>query len=249
MAKRKKNSALEIPFYFQSQGKQLVGVHHKMDSEKIVIMCHGFTGNKVENKRLFVEAARNFASDGNSAMRFDFYGSGDSEGDFEETMISHNIANLVDATIWAQEEGYKEIAVLGISMGAATAILAIADLPVQALVLWSAVPDFKLLFDSYVKNPDEIVANRTIIEYDGWHIKREFFSEAVQYDVQKALAKLELPKFIVQGTADAPLFVEGFHRFRDIVTPPADFMEIPNAGHTFQTPQHRRQAIRQTARS
>jgi len=232
---------------FQSMGKQIVGMHHKSNDEKLIIMCHGFTGNKIENKRLYVEAARTFAADGVSALRFDFYGSGDSDGEFEQTLISTNIQNLKDAFVWAQDNGYQKIAVLGISMGAATAILTQAEISAQVLVLWSSVPDFKILFQSHAKRPEEIVANNEIIEHDGWAIKRDFFVEAMQYDVQKEVAKIKVPKFIVQGTADTPVFVEGFHRFRDIVMPPAEFMEIPDAGHTFQTPQHRRQVIRQTA--
>ena len=247
MAKRKKHIAQEIPIHFQSNGKQIVGIHHRVESEKIVLMCHGFTGNKIENKRLYVEAARNFASDGISAIRFDFYGSGDSEGEFEDSLVSLNISTLKDAIAWAYMEGYDKVAVMGISMGAATAILALSGQPVQALVLWSAVPDFKLLFASYTENANDILASHNIIEHDGWAIKRDFFIDAMQHDVEGSLSKIEIPKFIVQGMADAPLFVEGFHRFRDIVLPPADFMEIPDAGHTYQTPHHRRQVIRQTA--
>ncbi len=248
MAKRKSSCAVEeSPIRFQSEGRQIVGMHHKTKGDKIIILSHGFTGSKMENKRLFVEAARHFAAEGLSAMRFDFFGSGDSEGEFAESLISHNIANLRDAIAWARGEGYAHIAVLGISMGAATAVLTIAGQPVEALVLWSTVPDMKLLFESYVENADEIIEKQAIIEYDGWSINRDFFADAIRYNVQEALANIEIPKFIVQGTADAPLFVQGFHRFRDIVTPPADFMEIPDAGHTYQAPMHRRQVIGRTA--
>lgn len=247
MAKRKAHLSQELPIVFKSGGKQIVGMFHKTDGDKILIMCHGFTGNKMENKRLFVQAARKFASEGLSAMRFDFFGSGDSEGEFEESLLSHNIKNLQDAVAWAGAAGYKKIAVLGISMGAATAILAAPNLHVQALLLWSAVPDLKALFESYVENPGDVFADKEVIEFDGWALKRDFYLDAIQHNVQESLARIEIPKFIAQGTADAPLFVDGFHKFREIVIPPADFMEIPGAGHTYQTIMHRRQVIRQSA--
>lgn len=247
MAKRKSHPSEELPILFKSEGKQIVGMFHKTDGDRILIMCHGFTGNKMENKRLFVQAARKFASEGISAMRFDFFGSGDSEGEFEESLLSHNISNLQDAVAWAGHAGYKKIAVLGISMGAATAILTAPRLPLQAIVLWSAVPDLKMLFESYVENPDELFDKEETVEYDGWALRRDFYRDAIQHNVQESLARIEMPKFIVQGTADAPLFINGFHKFRELVIPPADFMEIPGAGHTFQTIMHRRQVIRQTA--
>ncbi len=246
MTKKKKINVKEIPFTFKSEGHQLVGILHTGDSKKLVILCHGFTGNKIENKRLFVETARAFAEGGFDAMRFDFYGSGDSEGEFADTTLSHNISNLKDAMIWGKERGYDKVAVLGISMGGATAILTLADSQADALITWSSVPDMTELFDSYVGDVKKIDPDVKVHEHDGWMIKREFWMDGIRYDINEALAKIDIPKFIVQGTADAPLFVQGFHSFRDIVVPPADFMEIPDAGHTYQTPSHRRQVIRQS---
>lgn len=246
MHKSKSIHLREVPVTIDSRGHQLVGIHHQAESDKMVILCHGFTGNKAENKRLFVETARTLALEGFNVLRFDFYGSGDSEGDFSDSLLSHNIDNLRDVIAWCRVLGYAHLAVLGISMGAATAILTVASEPVEALVLWSAVPDLKQLFSSHVDNPVQLPAAQDSVEYDGWLIGSRFFTDAVKYNVQESLAALTLPKLIMQGTADAPLFVQGFHRFRDIITPPADFMEIPDAGHTFQTPQHRKQVIRQT---
>lgn len=245
--KNRKKHIVESPVVFTSQNKQLVGMLHSVNSLKCIVMCHGFTGNKIENKRLFVEAAREFVLHGNDVLRFDFYGSGDSEGDFADTLISHYIANLKDAVFWCRERGYSKIAVLGISMGAAAAILTVGDLSIDALVTWSAVPDMKQLFDSHAENVGEIVENQTSFEFNGWKIKREFWHDAIKYDIMEALKHLKLPKLIVQGTADSSVFVQGFNSFQDIVCPPTDFMEIPGAGHTFQTSTHRFQVIRQTA--
>lgn len=236
----------ELPVAFRSEGHQLIGMLHETDSKKLVILCHGFTGNKVEAKRIFVEAGRAFAAEGISAFRFDFYGSGDSDGDFADTLLSHNIANLKDAMAWCRERGYEKTAVLGLSMGGATAILTLAETPAQALITWSAVPDLEQLFGSYIDNVQELASQVTQHEHNGWIIKKEFWQDAVQYDIKKALAKIAVPKFIVQGTADAAVFLQGFQDFQNIVLPPCDFMEIPGGGHTFPAPQHRRQAIRQT---
>jgi pimeloyl-ACP methyl ester carboxylesterase len=246
MAKLKIYQAEEVPITFKSQGAQLVGMHHKVDSDKIIILCHGFTGNKSESKRLFVEVARDCASRGFNAMRFDFYGSGDSEGDFKDFLVSRNIANLSDAIGWAQNLGYEKIAVLGLSLGAATAILTINHVPVDALITWSAVPAMNPLYDYLVDDLFDKNNENEPFEYDGWQLSRDFFEDANQYDIQAELAKITVPKCIMQGTADAQLFVDGFADFQKIVTPPADFMEFPDAGHTFQTPAFRRQVIKQT---
>ena len=236
----------EVPVVLTSEGQQLVGMLHESESKKLVILCHGFTGNKVEAKRLFVEAARTFAAEGVDAFRFDFFGSGDSAGDFADSMISHNIANLKDVIQWAHARGFKDIAVLGLSMGGATAILTLPQASVQAMVTWSAVPDMEQLFRSYVANVHELVAQVEEHEHDGWVIKKNFWLDAIRYNVKESLAKITVPKLFVQGTADADVFVQGFRDFQNMIIPPADFMEIPGAGHTFQTPQHRKQVIRQS---
>ena len=245
MGKKKQFYAITVPVTFQSQGAQLAGMLHKVDTHKIVILCHGFTGNKIEDRKLFVEAARDLSAFGYNALRFDFYGSGDSDGEFEDARVSIYIKNLQDTIAWAKHQRYEHIAVLGISLGAATAILTVADQPVEALVAWSAVPDMNLLYENHV---NDLSSYSGKIEYNGWLLHPDFFADAIQHDIKSALAALEMPKFIVQGTADEQLFVDGFAQFQDIVSPPADFMEIPAASHTFQHPAHRRQLIRQTTR-
>ncbi|MBN1997647.1 alpha/beta fold hydrolase, partial [candidate division KSB1 bacterium] len=169
---------LERPLVLTSRGARLAGMLHESKSRKLVVMCHGFMGNKIENKRLFVDAARVFAESGFCVLRFDFYGSGDSQGDFADSLITTNIANLSDVLNWARNEGYERIAVLGLSMGAATAILTCADTQVDALVAWSAVPDMKKLFTSYLENFHEIVKKNDWFEYEGWQIKKEFWEDA-----------------------------------------------------------------------
>lgn len=242
------NSTLgyEKPLTFISEGNQLVGILHTAEQDKLVILCHGFTGNKIENKRLFVEFSRALVAEGFDAFRFDFYGSGDSAGEFEETSISHNIANLIDAVIWARKRGYRDIVIMGISMGAATCILAAEHLDVQAMILWSTVPDMKQVFKSRLGALDEVPNIDKAQEFEGWLIRPSFMYDAFNYDIAASFIKITIPKLVIQGMADEPVFVSGFYKLQEIAYPPADFMEIPLAGHTYQTPEHRKKVIRQT---
>jgi len=236
----------ELPVTFISQGHQIVGMHHRSRGERLVILCHGFMSSKSECRRLFVETGRAFAAEGLDVLRFDFYGSGDSAGDFGDSLISLYIANLHDAIAWARGLGFARIAVLGHSMGGATAVLTLAESPVDALVTWSAVPDMQATFRAYISNLDVISAQAEEYIHEGWVIRRSFWEDAIRYDVQAALGRLTIPKLFIQGMADAPVFIQGFDSFRDIVQPPADFMELPAASHTYVLPAHRHQAIRQS---
>ena len=77
---------MEKPVIFKNNlEKQLVGILHLPEKEgkfPAVIICHGFKGNKTQRK--FVGLGRELAKNGIVVLRFDFYGSGDSEGNFEK---------------------------------------------------------------------------------------------------------------------------------------------------------------------
>jgi uncharacterized protein len=56
-----------------------------------VTLLHGFTGTHLEPHRLFALMARQLAGRGIAAFRFDFRGSGDSEGDFGEMTVTREL--------------------------------------------------------------------------------------------------------------------------------------------------------------
>ena len=121
--------------------------------------------------------------------------------------------------------------------------MTLAECSAWALITWSCVPDMEEVFADFAGN---VEVSAQTFEYDGWLVNKKFLQDAVKYRIKDALAKLTIPKLFIQGTADAPVFVRGFHEFQDVVQPPADFIEIPDAGHTFGTPAHSREVVQVT---
>lgn len=109
----------------------------------VVMLLHGFTGQHIEHDRLYVQTARALAAAGFAALRFDFYGSGDSDGDFQEMTVNSEVADAAAALDWiAQQPGLDaaRVGVIGLSLGGAiTALLTGQDARVRAAVLWNAV--------------------------------------------------------------------------------------------------------------
>jgi alpha-beta hydrolase superfamily lysophospholipase len=239
---------IETPVTFFSEGKQLVGMIHYPDcqSDRAIVMCHGYTAQKTENKRLFVETARTLAADGLTVLRFDFFGSGDSAGEFRETRVSHNIQNLKDALNLVRNLGYSKIAVLGISMGAATAILTLPQENVVGLILWSSVPDFRRLFEMFAGNLQDTLKKVDVYEHEGWLVERAFVLEALGYNIQGAFQKLDMPRLVIQGDQDEALFVQGFEEFKRLTADNVEFRLIAGARHTYDTVKHRREVIETT---
>jgi dipeptidyl aminopeptidase/acylaminoacyl peptidase len=135
---------------FVSGGQRVVGVLHlpfpsATKGERIVITCHGAMSSKDSEKYLHI--SERFSSQGIAVLRFDFRGSGESEGSGE--LLSRRIADLMAAMKFVEGRGYKSIGVLGSSFGGTTAILTTAEnSKVRALATWSTPCQFTELFES-----------------------------------------------------------------------------------------------------
>ena len=97
----------ERPLVFTNKrGQRLFGVLHLPASKErvpVVVMAHGFTDDKTGDNRLFVKFARVASRHGLAVLRFDFAGSGDSEGDFSQVTINSELDDLLSAVDYVEE--------------------------------------------------------------------------------------------------------------------------------------------------
>lgn len=114
--------------------------------KRLVIFAHGYAENRTSNKPV-LPLVRAFYDRGISSLLFDFRHSG--ESDSSVTSIGHfEMYDLLAALEWGKQNGYSEIAFVGFSMGAATAIIAAAkSKQVKAVVADSPFSDL----ESYLK--------------------------------------------------------------------------------------------------
>lgn len=139
--------AAEQAVGFTSQGQGLWGMFHLpagRGPHPAVLLLHGITASRIESHRLFVHLARALASRGIAALRFDFRGSGDSEGEFQDMTVPAEVADAKAALDWLTgrpEIDSARIGVLGNSLGGMIAALLTARNPnlVRGLALWAAV--------------------------------------------------------------------------------------------------------------
>jgi len=152
----------ETPITFHNHGQQLVGMIHTPDSDEpapAVLMLPGFTGNRVEAHFLFVKMARRLAAAGYVAMRFDFRGSGESQGNFWEMTLPGEVDDARAALAWLRRHPAVDpgkVALLGLSMGGAVAASVAGEDPtIAGLILWSAVADFSEVTRAVQPLPDD----------------------------------------------------------------------------------------------
>ncbi|MGH9433125.1 MAG: alpha/beta hydrolase, partial [Terriglobia bacterium] len=107
-----------------------------------VVFFHGFTADRMESHWMFVKCARALAQVGIACLRFDFFGSGESAGEFQEATL---IGEIEDARCAVQyfrqrrEVDGKRVGLLGLSLGGAVAATLAPRLKARALVLWSTI--------------------------------------------------------------------------------------------------------------
>ncbi|HEY8170821.1 MAG TPA: alpha/beta hydrolase [Candidatus Limnocylindria bacterium] len=120
------------------------------DTKTAVVVLHGFTGNRLPELAGFVP----WLQERHNVLQFDFRGHGES-GPSPVTMGSRERRDVAAAVTFLRSRGLGPIALFGVSMGAAAAILAAPDLPVAAVVADAAY--------AQVRHP---IANR--MRQQGW---------------------------------------------------------------------------------
>ena len=233
----------------------LHGVHYIASEEKhesnldkppILIMCHGFTGDKYEWGR-FPETAKTLNKEGYDVLIFDFSGSGENKR--ETINLSKQASDLEKVYEWIRNQGYSRIAVLGLSFGGQTVLK--ASLPgIITYIFWA--PFFLLhtggdqaeWFKDLDKGPVEIPSSG---EGEPVIIDMSFMTEIAKFRVRPALKKLDLPTLIVQGTKDEKVPLELTKKAFSLM--PQDnnhkLVEVQNATHDFEK-KHLQEFIKET---
>jgi alpha/beta superfamily hydrolase len=195
---------MELQVSFSSEGEAIFGVLHVPEQTPAagVIMCHGFTGHKAEAHRLFVATARDFCQHGLAALRFDFRGSGDSAGEFQDMTVSREVADAsaaLDFLASRPEVDRHRLGVLGLSLGGCVAAcLAGQDERVRALVLWAAVARPGPLFDRLSSE----LGDGEVLDMAGWPVGRGLLEDLQHVDPLQRAKQYSGSCLVVHGTAD-----------------------------------------------
>lgn len=97
-----------------SRHQNLVGEFYPSDSDTIVIMSHGFTGDKSE-WGMFDKIAASLNKNKFNVIKFDFAGCGESDDD--SLTVAKQIADLQDIIKYVQSKNIKNIVLFGHSLG------------------------------------------------------------------------------------------------------------------------------------
>jgi putative redox protein len=207
-----------------------------------VVIGHCFTCSRhISILRL---VGSRLAEAGFSALRFDFSGNGQSQGEFAHSNYTKQIGEVKTAMAFLGRQGVDWIGLLGHSMGAVVAMLTAAAAPevrgVCALAgrLAGTMPGHflapKLRTELEAKGRVTFVSRGRTLE-----LTESFFGDAQRYDLPAAVAGLQVPLLVVHGDQDEIVPVAEAYRARDLNPDGAQLAIIPAADHMFSQEAHR----------
>jgi len=248
---------MEMPVQFQNKSRKwLRGMIHRPASVRTrrggpaVVFFHGFTGDRMESHWIFVKCSRALAEAGIASLRFDFYGSGESEGEFSEVTLHSELADATAAVeFFRRQKGIDpgRLGLVGLSLGGAIAATIASASRAQALVLWSALArpkELRELGEAAAKPADGLDGGH---EYGAHLVSPHFLASADNVDPLEAIAGYRGPTLIIHPEKDEFLPLshhEDFYR-----TAGASIKEkliIAGADHTFTSVAWEREVISRT---
>ncbi|MFD2612192.1 alpha/beta hydrolase [Paenibacillus gansuensis] len=207
---------MERTLSIQSENIQLAATLHypKTKVERpdccrwpLVIICHGFVGNRIGVDRLFVKAARELADAGSMVLRFDYAGCGESGGDYGAGGLSELVAQTRDVINYGVTMDCvdpSQITLLGHSLGGAVAVLTAAeDARVKSLILWSAVAyPYKDIVQIVGEKAHELANSRGSFDFLGYSFQPAFFESLQENKPLEATKRFKGDVYVLHGSSD-----------------------------------------------
>lgn len=191
---------METPIVLKSRGQQIIAILHLPKTKHkvpLVILVHGWSGNLLGVwNSFFVKAARALTKKGFAVLRFDFRGSGNSEGEFVNQTIGSmllDLKNVIDQISKHEAINGNKIALIGHSQGGYISILHTSkDRRIKAVVLWMGrTADLR---DFWSKTTFEDMKRKGYAIWDEYKVlNKKYVADSAKYNSESALKKLKCP--------------------------------------------------------
>ncbi|PWV97382.1 alpha/beta hydrolase family protein [Paenibacillus cellulosilyticus] len=233
-----------------------VRVYADGERKPVIVLIHGFKGFK--DWGMFPYVAQRLAGQEYAVVTFNFSHNGVGAGgtEFDEldkfarnthTLELRDLGVVIGAIQdgrmpLSQEMDADRVMLVGHSRGGGDCVLYAAEYPedVKGIVSWNGIADCNLFSDEFREQVLEdgvgYVANARTKQQ--MPIAASFFEDLTlnqeRYHIVKRAASLQMPALFVQGDADTPRLVEGYHRLQE-EAPQHRYVLLLEVDHTFGT--------------
>lgn len=199
----------------------------------LVVYFHGFTGNKTEHAKHFLNFSRIISKYGYASLRLDFSGNGESDGEFPDFTMDTLMSDaemIIESAFKIQ--GVKKLTLLGFSMGGGVTTYMSAKYgnKISKLVLWSPATNINDIIKRRFDNAPKLENGNA--KHGTFEISTDMYESLFKYDPLKGIDKFTNPVMIIQGKKD--LAVEYMNSVRLSVLYSNSRLHIINsAGHGY----------------
>jgi|UniRef100_A0A7V3REX5 alpha/beta superfamily hydrolase len=228
----------------ENNGKIFTVINSAGKNAPVVVMFHGFTGNHIEAHFIFARLSKALEKNGISSVRFDFRGSGNSSGTFEEMTLSSESSDAYSVINYVKSHFNSRLGVLGLSMGGTVALLTVEKVKPDALCLWAPAAKNREVFSPGIP---AIPGDLEFFDVGGIRVSKQFAKEVLSFDAFGNAKKYRGPALIIHGTSDQSV---PFPHSQDLVKEFKSGKLIPVEGsdHVFSSFEWSEKAISETVK-
>jgi pimeloyl-ACP methyl ester carboxylesterase len=226
------------------------GISGKMP---MAIIFHGFTGNKMEPHFIFVKLSRLLEKKGIASVRFDFGGSGESDGDFVDMTLSKELEDAKAILAFVKTLDFADrdrIALVGLSMGGVVASMLAGDYKedIKTLCLWAPAGNMKDIplngkFEAEIEE-----AYRTgFFDIGGLALGVDFINDLKSLDLFAKASHYNKKVLLLHGNQDQTVPLGTSELYQEIYGDRAEVHIIDGGDHTFNQLKQENEVLNFTA--
>ncbi|MCL2380849.1 MAG: alpha/beta fold hydrolase [Treponema sp.] len=212
-----------------------------------VCFYHGFSVDKVGLLRLHEMFARMLVDNGFACVRFDFYGCGESDGNFSDMRVSDEIIQGKAIYEWTLAQDFaipEKVYPVGHSLGGVIASIVAASYQPPAAVLWS--PALSVYYDISGRVgavPDHY---EKTYDLDGLDVSGGFFEDVRSLDFLKMASGYKNRVLVIHGEKDEKIPAAVTGNYRDLYGKAMKLVIVKGCNHQFSSMPWRQQAYNET---
>ncbi|HKJ20493.1 MAG TPA: alpha/beta fold hydrolase [Woeseiaceae bacterium] len=218
-----------------ADGQALAGILDMPDRapRAYALFAHCFTCSK--NLKAATNIARAMTDAGIAVLRFDFTGLGKSEGAFEDTSFSSNIADLLSAVDWLEKEHRAPEILFGHSLGGTAVLQAASRIPSAVAVATIGSPADPEHVTHMLTGAEDALAEDGVAEVQlggrPFRIRKEFVDDLAVHDLPATIASLRKALLVMHAPLDDIVEIDNASELFRAAKHPKSFVSLDKADH------------------
>lgn len=226
-----------IPVQFSNTKGQKLAASLEMPLEgkpnAYLIFAHCFTCSKKFNAVRNI--SRSLSLNGIAVLRFDFTGLGQSEGEFSETSLSHNVDDIVSAAGYLSENHQAPSVLVGHSFGGTAVLMAASKLKsVKAVVTINSPFDPGHVKHLFKHKVDQILKEgkaEVNIGGSSFYLKDDFIDDLDNTDLTSTVKNFKKALLVMHSPQDKVVGIEEAANLYKAAMHPKSFISLDGTDH------------------